>query len=199
MFEDWQVWRGRLMLGGMILLLFFLWLGRYVDYPQPLVVFGVFLAGLGTAVLGVLDIRSRESRFEMGEEGYSRTETYRGLSAISWGVFFILLGLTLSGGAALVLFGLGDAALAFARARPGGLLILGGFLALTYALPTLRGAVEDNRQLGRLLTSLPGRLLSVLLIMGGLLLIGLGVWETAAPGAYDAFLAGLAAAWGPPP
>lgn len=187
--SGWRKWRSKLLLVLMAAALGLLWLAQRVTLP-PVFWYGMaILGGLAVVALGVDDIRTRRSAY-LYDEG-ARSQTYYGLSAMLWGVFWVLVGGGMVVGALVLWMGLGQPLLDWLRLRPGPALILAGLMLVLYGLPSFLGAVEERGSAGVLLASLPGRLFNLALVAAGLAAIGLGVWELVAPDAYDALWQGM--------
>lgn len=176
-------WRARILIALMAVALILLYLRDRITFPPPLLYGGLALAGLLVVAMGIDDVRKRRASFSDSE--YNYYATYYGFSAIMWGSFFVLLGLSMVVAGAILLLGMAHAASTFLKARPSAALVLAGAVMVFYGIPTILGSVEERSSFWRLLGSAPGRLLGIVLVLTGLLIILLGGWEIVAPHAFD--------------
>jgi len=115
-------------------------------------------------------------------------ETYVGIAAIAQGIQLVLLGVFLATIAILFQLDLGAPLVRHFVRRPGGLLLLFGFAALTTAIIVGVGYVEQKEapRFAYILDLLTSRLLGgVLLTVIGLAAVGLGLLEVFAPALFD--------------
>jgi hypothetical protein len=180
----------QIILGLLSLLLVFV--GDKLSIPL-LTYFGIACLGLTSAVIGWEAIFTQH--MVIGRRRHGNRQTYTGLPAILQGIQFILLGLFLVGVSFMLYTKLNGRELAMQMARhPGLALILFGALCLMQSVITLVGSYE--LQAGQrwlvIMNLLLSRLLpGVILVIVGLALTGLGVFELIAPTAFDQMGGGL--------
>jgi len=180
----------QIILGLLSLLLVFV--GDKLSIPL-LTYFGIACLGLTSAVIGWEAIFTQH--MVIGRRRHGNRQTYTGLPAILQGIQFILLGLFLVGISFMLYTKLNGRELAMQMARhPGLALILFGALCLMQSVITLVGSYE--LQAGQrwlvIMNLLLSRLLpGVILVIVGLALTGLGVFELIAPTAFDQMGGGL--------
>jgi hypothetical protein len=180
----------QIILGLLSLLLVFV--GDKLSIPL-LTYFGIACLGLTSAVIGWEAIFTQH--MVIGRRRHGNRQTYTGLPAILQGIQFILLGLFLVGISFMLYTKLNGRELAMQMARhPGVALILFGALCLMQSVITLMGSHE--LQAGQrwlvIMNLLLSRLLpGVILVIVGLALTGLGVFELIAPTAFDQMGGGL--------
>jgi len=180
----------QIILGLLSLLLVFV--GDKLSIPL-LTYFGIACLGLTSAVIGWEAIFTQH--MVIGRRRHGNRQTYTGLPAILQGIQFILLGLFLVGISFMLYTKLNGRELAMQMARhPGLALILFGALCLMQSVITLMGSHE--LQVGQrwlvIMNLLISRLLpGIILVIVGLALTGLGVFELIAPTAFDQMGGGL--------
>jgi hypothetical protein len=151
---------------------------------------GMACFGLAAMAIGWEAIIRRQ--IQLGRHRSGNLQTYSGFPAVLQGIQFNLIGLFLVGVAALTYFNNGrEVFLQFVR-RPGVPLTVIGGLILLQSLVMFLGYREVNDGSGvtpNLVISrlLPGLILAVL----GLGALGLGLFEIAAPNAFDAMGGGF--------
>lgn len=159
-------------------------------FSMPLLIYGGIVAfGFMSLAIGSEAIAMRE--IVVGSRRRGTRQTYIGIPAILQGIQFNLLGLFLIWVSAF-LFLKGEASgrgifLQFVR-RPGMLLVVIGVLLLMQAVIMLWGSLEARREAGwmAVVTFLFTRLLpGVILTVLGVGALGLGLFEIAAPNAFD--------------
>jgi hypothetical protein len=183
MTENHRNWKPFVLIGLLVLGMALIKIAEYVSIPPVLIYIGLIFGGIGIIAMSIGDIRSGESRFYDAET--STSETYRGLGALMWSFLFILLGMGLIAAGIILLMDVGDAVVAFIKARPGSTMVITGLFMIVYGVPNILGSVEEHQSIGRFLASVPGRMFSVVLVLIGVLIIILGGWEIVAPAAFD--------------
>lgn len=152
----------------------------------------VAIAGLGIAAGGVEDMITRYVSLSYHEEGY-RAQTYSGLSAVLFGVMWIVVGLALFGGGLAYTVGLGELVWHYVQAHPGPILVLAGLAMMAYGGVETLGAREDtlSASFWNFLGSVPARIFGLILIFAGLVALTAGTLELVAPNSFDAMVARL--------
>lgn len=157
----------------------------------------------GAAVLGVLllavgvdSIRTRFFDMPVGSS-FRSTARFRftGPGAVFWGLLFVVLGLGTMVLSGVVLLGVQDAAERLVGERPGLAIAPVGFIFLCTALGWLWGEDEMNSSPLMFLATLPHRIGAVITLLFSLTVFAIGVFELAAPDAFDRIIESL----GPPP
>lgn len=153
---------------------------------------GVTVAGLGIAAGGIEDMMTRSVSLTYGEYG-ERSQSYQGLSALLFGILWILVGLGLVLGGLAYALGLGEALGSYLRAHPGPILVLLGLAMIAYGGVETLGAREErpSASLWGFLGSVPARVFSLMLVFVGLVTLTAGLLELVAPHSFDAMLARL--------
>src|ERR1043165_1306439 len=153
---------------------------------------GIACLGLTSIVIGWEAISTR--RIVIGRRRHGSRQTYTGLAAVLQGVEFSLLGLFLMVVAVMLYENLNTHELGLQMARHPGLpLIAFGTLCLIQAGITLIGPLDSQdgsrwaMTIGLLARFLPG----IVLVIVGLGMLGLGVFEIVAPEAFDKMGRGL--------
>jgi hypothetical protein len=152
---------------------------------------GLLIAGLGlvTGAAGTIV----EQRASFGESETGRADTYSGVGAVAWGIFFGLLGVGIVVLGIVRLLGVGGYVTFCIRERPGIGLILGGLLLAIFGFPSLIGSHEEGGDFLRFLGSVPRRVFGVLIVVLGLTAIALGVIEIARPEMFYGWYAAVKA------
>jgi hypothetical protein len=158
-----------------------------------LVQLGMLPIGLGVILFGVDAIQKRGSSYMVGGEDVERSETYYGFAAIMDGIVLSMLGLVITVYAGIALLGQGDNALAFIRNHPSPALLFGGALAAAYSFTLILGTHESRRLPWSFLSSLPGRVLGIVLLFLSLGALFLGGLEIISPNGFDQLIATLKA------
>jgi hypothetical protein len=156
---------------------------------------GVLLLGLAAVGMGLRTIRRREE-VAIDEIG-TVIATYRGPAALCQGISVVLAGLGIVIFATARLLGLGPSIEHHVRDRPGLLILFVSLACLAWSLSLVFGSIEQRGSSWRLVASLPGRLLGVSLGVLSAAGLGLGLWEIAAPGAFDHLVRSLSATFLP--
>ena len=153
---------------------------------------GIACLGLTSIVIGWQAIISR--RIVLGRRRHGSRQTYTGLAAILQGVEFNLLGLFLIVVAIMFLENLNAHELALQMAQHPGLpLMVFGMLCLLQSGITLIGPLDSQEGprwtliIGWMARFLPG----ILLVVLGLAMLGVGMFEILAPEAFDKMGGGL--------
>ncbi len=152
----------------------------------------LFLVGLILIVFGIQAVVTRRAEFTDPEGAdYQQQRTQIGLSALAHGLMFILLGLLALAGAFIRLLGVWEPVWGYFTAHPGWLWGLGGVGVLLVSLQGLLGYQEENKPGWLMLSSLPKRLLSLVGIVLGIGMIGIGLAGVFLPAWFDGFMAQL--------
>jgi hypothetical protein len=162
-------------------------------FDQPIWIgIGVAIAGLGIAIGGVQDMITRYVSLSYHEEG-SRVQTYSGLSAVLFGVMWILVGVALFVGGLTYTIGLSELVWGYVQARPGPILILVGLAMIAYGGVETLGAREDrlSASFWNFLGSVPARIFGLILIFAGLVALTAGALELVAPDNFDVMVVRL--------
>jgi hypothetical protein len=155
--------------------------------------FGIACLGLTSALIGWEAIFTQ--RMVIGRRRHGSRQTYTGLPAILQGIQFILLGLFLAAVSFMLYTKMNARELAMQMARHPGLpLILFGLLCLMQAVITLIGSheLQEGMRWLVIMNLLVSRLLpGIILVVIGVGMTGLGLFEIAAPQAFDQMGGGL--------
>ena len=131
----------------------------------------------------------RTRYFDMGlDPGSVRSSSrfvFRGPGALSWGLMCVALGAGAVVVAAVVLLGLQDAAGRLIAERPGIVLVPLGSLFLCTAGGWLFGEEGMNSSPLLFVATLPHRLGALITVLFSLAVLGVGLFELAAPAAFD--------------
>lgn len=141
---------------------------------------GLFLIGAGIALAGIESVVTRGMSFRFATIG---VDHYAGIPAQIWGWMLLIIGGMVIASAYLMDAGQWRMTLNFFMRRPGGLLVLFGFVtlaigALTVYSPHTRGTAWT------LLVRLPTTLVGLVIVIAGVAAIGLGVWEAVDPASF---------------
>jgi hypothetical protein len=100
------------------------------------------------------------------------------------------LGILVIVGGLVYALGQGEALLTYMKDHPGLALVGIGLLMVPYGLVSLVGPIEASprRSVGRFLSSLPSRVVGLVLIILGLVAIAAGALELLAPQRFDQIL-----------
>ena len=174
----------QIILGLLSLLLVFI--GDRFSIPF-LTYFGIACLGLTSAVIGWEAIFTQH--MVIGRRRHGNRQTYTGLPAILQGVQFILLGLFLFAISFMLYTKMNGRELALQMARHPGLpLILFGMLCLMQSVITLIGSheLQEGPRWIVIMNLLVSRLLpGIILVVIGVGMTGLGLFEILAPKAFD--------------
>ena len=174
----------QIILGLLSLLLVFI--GDRFSVPF-LTYFGIACLGLTSAVIGWEAIFTQH--MVVGRRRHGNRQTYTGLPAILQGIQFILLGLFLSTISFMLYTKMNGREPVLQMARHPGLpLILFGALCLMQAMITLIGfhELQEGPRWIVIMNLLLSRLLpGIILVVIGLGMTGLGLFEILAPMAFD--------------
>ena len=156
-------------------------------FSMPLLFYGgIACFGLASMAIGLEGIFTQ--RIVLGRRRRGSKRTYTGIPAILQGVQFNLIGLFFIVIAGLLYLNIGrDLFLGFVR-RPGLPLLLLGAVCLMQAVIAIMGSheVKEGPGWAVILSLFTARLYpGLLLIVIGLAAIGLGLYEIAAPAAFD--------------
>jgi hypothetical protein len=141
---------------------------------------GIGLLGLGLAVMsmGLEAVIKREST-ETDEDG--NTSTFRGWSALFVGALWLLVGIAVSGGGLVVLFGKQDLLHQWAVEHPGGWMAGLGLILFTHGGNAVLGSEEQRATFMAFLLSIPGRMIAFVVVLAGLGLVCAGFVELFLP------------------
>jgi hypothetical protein len=160
-----------------------LWAVGTQQPEAPLTVIGLGLIGIGISLLGLEAIVTREAIFTYEES--NTQETYTGVSAVLWGVCFVLIGLGVLGGVIVHVSGAGAAVVDHLGRHPGWALVYGGVVVITFAIPGIIGSHEERQSKLALLGSVPGRLFAMSLTAIAIAALTLGMLELMTPSGFD--------------
>lgn len=169
-------------------------------FGQPVwISIGVAVAGLGIAAGGVQDMITRYVSISY-QEARSQVQTYSGLSAVLFGIMWILVGLCLFGGGLIYTIGLDNLMWDYVQAHPGPVMVMIGLMMMAYGGVEVLGAREDrlSASFWNFLGSVPARIFGVVLIVIGLAVVTAGAWELVAPNNFDTVIAQLKDTFLPP-
>jgi hypothetical protein len=161
-------------------------------YERPqLIGPGLLLFAAGTFAAGVDAIRRKHS-----VDRNSRTtkrQTFQGPAAVLIGLLLVLMSLCLTVAGVGFVLGAEERLLAFLKERPGFALLAIGSVSGAGGGARVLGAREWRGSAGRFLASIPERFSGILLLLFGLALFAIGMFEIAAPAAFDRALDALLA------
>jgi hypothetical protein len=149
---------------------------------------GITSIGLGLLLSGFTTMATGELTMWRGRYGVTRD---RGLSARLFGLVLGLIGGALLAVAAARVIGLDDRLVAFLGDRPGFAMVPVGILSLALGAANLVGAWNRRGSLSGVFVSLKNWLGGLLFVAIGLILVGVGLYEVAAPQAFDDLLNSL--------
>ena len=159
--------------------------GANMSYPI-LISLGLLITSAGICIGGIDTIIKRRISFS-GEDS-STYSSYKGISAVCYGLFFMLLGIGLFVYAIAYTLHLENALLLFIKDHPGVVILGGGFGLFVAGFPAVLGSNEDRRSFLRVVGSIPKRVFGVLLIIVGLAGMVLGVMELMMPLTYESII-----------
>jgi hypothetical protein len=173
----WLIWliEGSAVVAGIVALI----AGQYFAHPMG-VPLGIFLIGAGIALRGLETVVTGRGSFRRSREVYSPTAGIIGLMALALGA--ILIGSAYLGG------GVFHSTVSDLARRPGAALIGGGLLAVGAGVLMMINLVGHRSPAWTLLLRVPWFLFGFILVVVGLQVIGLGIWELLAPRAFDSFV-----------
>lgn len=158
---------------------------------------GAAILGFGLVAVGIDSIRTRH--FDIGvNPGSLRSSSrfkFKGAGAVFRGLLFLAFGLGTVAIAGVILFNLGSAAERLILDRPGILIAPIGFIFLCTAIGWLSGDEQMNASVLMFIVTLPHRIGAVITLLFSLAVLGIGVFELAAPAVFDEIVASLK----PPP
>jgi hypothetical protein len=171
--------------GGLLLLI----AAQRFDRPE-LIGPGLLLFALGTMAAGA-NIMVRRYSGEVLRT--TATRTFVGPAAVLTGLAVVILGLGFAVAGAAFTFRVEDRLAAYLLERPGAALIAAGAACASGGLARLLGAREWGGSTRHLLAHFPERLGGMFLVLLGLALSGVGIFEVVQPETFDAWIAPLAA------
>jgi hypothetical protein len=141
--------------------------------------FGIFLLGVGAMVMGVYHVARR--RYVALNEIGAVIASYRGAAVVCQGLSEICVGVGVSCLGLVRMLNGSDAAGVWLASRPWPALLCASLAALFFGGFVMLGSEEQKRSRGRLIISLPGRLLGTIIIVLSLGGLALGVLDLVAP------------------
>jgi hypothetical protein len=150
---------------------------------------GIFVLGMAAFAMGVYHVARR--RYVAVDEIGSVIGTYRGAAVVCQGVSEAFIGIGVAGVGLVRMLGAGDAAGAWLAERPWPLLVSGSLAAMFFGGFMMFGSIEQRRSRGRLLLSLPGRLLGMILVVLALGGLALGGLDLVAPTQFRSIVSSL--------
>lgn len=179
------MWTIAQIISGLLSLLL-MFLGDRLSIPF-ITYFGIACLGSTSALIGWEAIFTQH--MVIGRRRHGSRQTYTGLPAIFQGIQFILFGLFLGGISFILITKMNGRELVLQMARHPGLpLILFGMLCLMQSVITLIGfhELQDGPRWVVILNLLVSRLLpGVILVLIGVGMTGLGLFEIVAPNTFD--------------
>lgn len=161
--------------------------GQFFALPKGFYL-GVFLIGAGIALGGLESVLTRRMCFRPAEDAY---EVYAGAPAMIVGLMALLVGAAVIAAAYALADGLWHTTVSYLTRRPAPVLGAAGVLLVGCGVLMMLNPQGRQGIAWTLLVRVPRSLLGVVLVVGGLAAIGLGVWESLDPLAYDRFVANL--------
>ena len=146
---------------------------------------GITSIGLALMLGGILGMATGELSLWRGQYGVTRD---RGLTARLFGLALSLIGGTLLAFAATRLLGWDDRLTAFLGDRPGFVMVPVGVLMLAIGAANLIGAWNRRGSFLGVFQSLKNWIGGLVFLVIGMGLLGLGLFEVAAPQAFDDLL-----------
>ena len=147
---------------------------------------GLFMIGIGLAAV-FLDtlLTGKITFFRRASDSYS----YQGLAGYLWGAEMIFIGGAIAFAALMEWLSPGWV-LVWIKTPVGlaQLLIGSGLVVSSAGVVNIIGTVENRESKTAFLLSLPSRLFGLLIILAGLLVLGLGFFQLAAPGALGGWI-----------
>jgi hypothetical protein len=149
---------------------------------------GLSLIGAGIALAGLESVLTGRMSFRLSG---GTSKDYVGPPATIFGLMALLIGATLIGCAYLLTAGIWDSTLNHLSRRPGLALIGAGLLAVGAGLLMMINTLWHSGPAWKLVVRALWSLLGFILIVAGLPIIGLGIWELLDPLAFDRFVSDL--------
>lgn len=143
---------------------------------------GITSAGLALMLGGIMAMATGELALFRGQYGVTRDS---GLTARLFGLALSLIGGSLLAVAAARLMGLDDNLGSFFRDRPGFVMVPVGVLLLAIGVANLVGAWNRRESLLGIFRSLQNWAAGLFFLLIGVGLVGLGLFEVAAPQSFD--------------
>lgn len=159
--------------------------GRFFELPKGFEL-GVFLIGAGIGLGGIEALLTRRMPFRPSQDAY---EDYAGAPAVIVGLMVLLIGAGIVGAAYLLADGLWASTVSHLTRRPAPLLAAAGLLLAGIGLLMMLNPRGRVGLAWTLLVRLPRTTLGAVLVVAGIAVIGLGVWEWLEPLAYERFIA----------
>jgi len=145
--------------------------------------FGILLLGVAAVAMGVYHVARR--RYVAQDEIGTVIGTYRGRAVVCLGLSEICVGAGILSLGLLRMLNLGAAAAAWLTKRPWPLLLCGSLAALFFGGFMVLGSEEQRRSRGRLVLSLPGRLLGIVLMVLSLGGLAFAIVDFMAPAQFE--------------
>ena len=145
---------------------------------------GVFVAGAGFALAGVDALATRRMCFRPSDDVY---ENYAGTPAVIVGLMVLAIGGAMIGAAYLLDNDQWRTTVSYLTRRPAPLLAVGGLFLIGFGVLMMLNPQGRSGWLWRIFIYFPRALLGLVVILAGIALIGLGVWEWLQPAAFRAF------------
>jgi hypothetical protein len=145
---------------------------------------GLFLIGAGLAMGGLESLVTRRVSLRWSPES---GEHHAGAPAVIWGLMALLTGAAVMAAAYLMQGGLWRTTLSLAARNPGLLFSSGGALLAGFAVLLL---VQPERRAGvwrRVFVRYPRSLAGAALLLAGIAVVSLGVWEWIDPRGFDRY------------
>jgi hypothetical protein len=149
---------------------------------------GLLLFALGTLAAGVDPIVRRHS-VERGPGTVTRT--FEGPAAVLLGLVLVIMAAAFGAAGVAFTTGTQDRLWSYLLTRPGAALLAAGAMSTSGGVARVLGAREWKRSLRGALTGLAERTGGAILLLLGLALLGLGVFEILQPVAFDDSLSAL--------
>jgi hypothetical protein len=150
---------------------------------------GIFVLGMAAIAMGVYHVARR--RYVAVDEIGSVIGTYRGAAVVCQGLSEAFIGVGVAGVGLVRMLGASDAGGAWLANRPWPLLVCGSLAALFFGGFMMFGSIEQRRSRGRLLLSLPGRLIGTIVVVLALAGLALGALDLVAPNRFRSLVNSL--------
>ncbi len=184
-----QYLKSYLLIGLMLFFVIFIYIARHVSMPRTVWYILTGIGGIVILFLGIDQIRKRLVYETYGEESQTH-RTYSGLAAVMNGIGVVVIGLVMISLALILLAGYGEFALKYLKEHPGVALLSGGIFLFSWSVSGIIGPEEEKlkRSFWLFITSIPKRILSIILVLVGLILIAGGIIEITSPALFDSII-----------
>lgn len=151
---------------------------------------GVFVAGAGFGLAGIDALVARRMPFRPSDEAY---ENYAGTPALIVALMVLVVGAAMMGAAYLLDNDQWHATVSTLTRRPAPLLAVAGLYLVGTGVLMMLNPQGRSGWLWRIFLYFPRWLLGLAIVIAGIAVIGVGIWEWLEPGAFSRVLRRLSA------